>query len=148
MIGIEDNVFQKSIVQQYQVSPHMPPVQGITSTTDKKTRIRASAVAYENGQVRFPKEYLHTDNTFYDEALTFPDEGDDIHDDTLDSAAITIKVAGNLAPHVDAMFKQREIEENEREISYRQQMFEKLTKQNIEQFNGQTGFDEHMGTEF
>ena len=79
-IGIESNAYQVALAQQV-LDQGNYPIKEITNIKDKKTRITAGSVDYENGLVMVPVDHPHY-NKFLNEYVSF-DEGE--HDDILDA---------------------------------------------------------------
>ena len=96
-IGIESNAYQVALAQQV-LDEGNYPIQEITSVKDKKTRITAGSVDYENGMVMVPVDHpLYP--TFLNEYVSF-DEGE--HDDMLDADDIVRRlILQNLNEYVE-----------------------------------------------
>ena len=96
-IGIESNAYQVALAQQV-LDEGNYPIQEITSVKDKKTRITAGSVDYENGMVIVPVDHpLYP--TFLNEYVSF-DEGE--HDDMLDADDIVRRlILQNLNEYVE-----------------------------------------------
>ncbi len=89
-IGIESNAYQVALAQQV-LDEGNYPIQEITSVKDKKTRITAGSVDYENGMIMVPVDHpLYP--TFLNEYVSF-DEGE--HDDMLDADDIVRRLILN-----------------------------------------------------
>lgn len=75
------------------------PIQEITSVKDKKTRITAGSVDYENGMIMVPVDHLFLYPIFLNEYVSF-DEGE--HDDMLDADDIVrLLILQNLNEYVE-----------------------------------------------
>jgi len=95
-IGIESNAYQVELAQQI-LNEGNYPIQEITSVKDKKTRITAVSVDYENGMVMVPVDHpLYP--TFLNEYVSF-DEGE--HDDMLDADDIVRKLILNPNEYIE-----------------------------------------------
>ncbi|MGA2675654.1 MAG: hypothetical protein ABSE83_02005 [Methanobacterium sp.] len=79
-IGIESNAYQVALAQQVLDTGNYP-IKEITNIKDKKTRITAGSVDYENKLIMVPVDHPHYDK-FLNEYVSF-DEGE--HDDMLDA---------------------------------------------------------------
>ena len=79
-IGIESNAYQVALAQQLLKDGNYP-IEEITSIKDKKTRITAGSVDYENGLVMVPVDHPKY-GAFLNEYVSF-DEGE--HDDMIDA---------------------------------------------------------------
>ncbi|MGP8190472.1 MAG: hypothetical protein ACLQG5_11215 [Methanobacterium sp.] len=79
-IGIESNAYQVALAQQVLDTGNYP-ITEITNIKDKKTRITAGSVDYENQLIMVPVDHPHYDK-FLNEYVSF-DEGE--HDDILDA---------------------------------------------------------------
>jgi predicted phage terminase large subunit-like protein len=95
-IGIESNAYQVALAQQV-LDEGNYPITEITSVKDKKTRITAGSVDYENGMVMVPVDHpLYP--TFLNEYVSF-DEGE--HDDMLDADDIVRRLILNPNEYVE-----------------------------------------------
>jgi predicted phage terminase large subunit-like protein len=95
-IGIESNAYQVALAQQV-LDEGNYPVHEINSVKDKKTRITAGSIDYENGLVMVPVDHPKY-MTFLDEYVSF-DEGE--HDDMLDADDIARRLIMNSNEYVE-----------------------------------------------
>ncbi len=95
-IGIESNAYQVALAQQV-LDEGNYPIQEINSVKDKKTRITAGSVDYENAMIMVPVDHpLYP--TFLNEYVSF-DEGE--HDDMLDADDIVRRLILNPNEYVE-----------------------------------------------
>ena len=96
-IGIESNAYQVALAQQLLEDGNYP-IEEITSIKDKKTRITAGSVDYENGLVMVPVDHPKY-GAFLNEYVSF-DEGE--HDDIIDADDIVRRlILQNLNEYVE-----------------------------------------------
>lgn len=102
IIGVESNVYQRSLAQQVARLPNMPPVAQVMTKGKKEERILSMAPFFKTGRIRIHRRH----HDFIQQWISYDSQLKNPKDDLLDATEIALGVAGIILPNTEYKVKE------------------------------------------
>lgn len=102
IIGVESNVYQRSLAQQAARLPSMPPIAQVMTKGKKSERILSMAPFFKTGRIRIHRRH----HDFIQQWISYDSQLKNPKDDLLDATEIALGVAGIILPSTEYKVKE------------------------------------------